>query len=181
MPRIVTRVLGSYTRGVIAESIIVGIVISLGSFLIGLDAWLLLGAIALAGEIVPIIGTWIVLSISLPVILVTQPDKAVLALGFFVVIQIVDGWFLGPRFQGGSLHFSLLATLIIVASGGVIAGPLGMILALPAVALLRDITRYTSYRVGGQSPSAALGRLPLFQRDEERRRRAPVAEALPAS
>jgi hypothetical protein len=95
--RIVKRVFGSFTRGVFIKSIIVGIITGLGYFLIGVEVWLPLGVIALVGEIVPIIGPWIAFFISLPVILATQPDKAVLALGLFVVIQLLEGWFLVPH------------------------------------------------------------------------------------
>lgn len=160
------RVLGSYTRGVIVESTIVGIITGLGFFLLGVEVWLPLGVIALVGEIVPIIGPWIGFFISLPVILATQPDKAVVALGLFVVIQILDGLFLAPRIQGRSVHFTSVATLIVLAVGGAIAGPLGAILALPAAALLRDISCYTSYRAGGLSPAAALSKLPAFQQEQ---------------
>ncbi len=164
--RIFNRIVGSYTRGVIIESIIVGIITGLGYFLIGVDVWLPLGVIALVGEIVPIIGPWIAFFISLPVILATQPEKTILALGLFIVIQVLEGWFLAPRIQGGSVHFTSSATLLILAVGGAVAGPMGVILALPAAALLRDVSFYVSYRAGGLSPAAAMGQLPSFQRSE---------------
>ena len=163
---IFNRVFGSYTRGVIVESIIVGIITGLGYYLIGVEVWLPLGAIALVGEIVPIIGPWIAFFISLPVILATQPDKTLLALGLFVVIQILEGWFLAPRIQGGSVNFTPSATLVALAVGGAIGGPLGVILALPAAALMRDIAFYTAYRADGFSPAAAMSRLPSFARRE---------------
>lgn len=161
---IFNRIFGSYTRGVIIESIIVGVITGLGYFLIGVAVWLPLGVIALVGEIVPIIGPWIAFIVSLPVILATQPDKAVLALGLFVIIQMLEGWFLAPRIQGGSVHFTPSATLIVLAIGGAIAGTMGVILALPTAALLRDISFYTSYRAGGLSPTEAMARLPSFSR-----------------
>jgi predicted PurR-regulated permease PerM len=166
---IFNRIFGSYTRGVIIESIIVGIITGLGYFLIGVNVWLPLGVIALIGEIVPIIGPWIAFFISLPVILATQPDKAFLALGLFVVIQILEGWFLAPRIQGGAVKFTPSATLLILAVGGAIAGAMGVILALPTAALLRDVSFYTSYRAGGLSPTESLAQLPSFARVEESR------------
>jgi predicted PurR-regulated permease PerM len=162
--RIFSRVFGSYTRGVIVESIIVGVISALAYYLIGVQVWLPLGVIAFFGEIVPIIGPWIALFISLPVILATQPDKTVLVLGLFVVIQILEGLFLAPRIQGGSVNLTPAAALIALVIGGVIGGPLGAILALPAVALMREIALYTSFRAGGLSPAEAMSRLPLFRR-----------------
>jgi predicted PurR-regulated permease PerM len=162
--RIFGRVFGAYTRGVIIESIIVGVIAGLGYYLIGVHLWLQLGVIALIGEIVPIVGPWIALLISLPVILTTQPDKTVLALGLFVVIQILEGLFLAPRIQGGSVNLTPVASLIALAIGGIIGGPLGVILALPVVALMREIALYTSYRAEGLSPAEAMSRLPLSGR-----------------
>ena len=179
--RIFARVLGGHTRGVIVEAIVVGVITSLGYALIGIEVWLPLGAIALVGELVPIIGPWIALAISLPVILATQPDKAILALGLFAVIQFLGSWILAPRIQGRAVHFTPLATLIVLGVGGMIAGPLGIIFALPVAALLRDVSFYTSYRARGHSPTAALGKLPLFQRETERRAPAPMNAALPPS
>ena len=165
LTHIFNRIFGSYTRGVIIESIIVGIITGVGYFLIGVQVWLPLGVIALVGEIVPIIGPWIAFFISLPVVLATQPDRALLALALFGVIQLLEGWFLAPRIQGGSVHFTSSATLVVLAIGGAIAGAMGVILALPTAALLRDIAFYGSYRAGGLSPSAALGHLPSFRGD----------------
>jgi predicted PurR-regulated permease PerM len=162
--RIFGRVFGAYTRGVIIESIIVGVIAGLGYYLIGVHLWLQLGVIALIGEIVPIVGPWIALLISLPVILTTQPDKTVLALGLFVVIQILEGLFLAPRIQGGSVNLTPVASLIALAIGGAIGGPLGVILALPAVALMREIALYTSNRAEGLSPTEAMSRLPVSGR-----------------
>jgi predicted PurR-regulated permease PerM len=120
--------------------------------------------ITLIGEIVPVIGPWIALLISLPVILATQPDKTILALGLFVVIQILEGLFLAPRIQGGSVNLTPAVSLIALVIGGIIGGPLGVILALPAVALMREIALYTSYRAEGLSPAEAMSRLPLSRR-----------------
>ena len=175
LAHIFNRVFGSYTRGVIVEAIIVGIITGLGYFLIGVQVWLPLGVIAFIGEIVPIIGPWIAFFISLPVVLATQPDRAIAALGLFVVIQILEGWFLAPRIQGGSVHFTSSATLIALAVGGAIGGALGVILALPVAALLRDVAFYCSYRAGGMTPREALLRLPSFHRAHE-----PPGEKLPA-
>ncbi len=164
---IFSRVIGSYTRGVIVESIIVGVISALGYYVIGIQVWLPLAVIALIGEIVPIIGPWIAFVISLLVILATQPDKALLALGLFVIIQILEVLVLTPRIQGASVNLTPLVTLVALAIGGAIGGPLGVILVLPAVALTRNIASYTSYRAGGSSPAQAMARLPSRGRHHE--------------
>ncbi|MDF3038081.1 MAG: hypothetical protein K0Q71_787 [Thermomicrobiales bacterium] len=172
---IISRIFGSYTRGVITESIVVGLLTGFGYFVIGVEVWLPLGVIAVVGEMVPIIGSWIAFFIAMPVVLATQPDKALLALGLFVVVQLLGSWLLAPRIRGGSVNLTPAATILVLALGGAIAGPLGIILALPAAALLRDLASYTSHRAGGLSPLESLEQLPSFSRVAESRR--PAVEA----
>lgn len=161
---IAARIIRAYTRGVCLDALLVGAILSLGYFLIGLDAWLLLGVVALLGEIVPVVGSWLALAISVPVVLITQPDRILLALALCLTVQLVDTCLLEPRIQGGSLHFTTPVSLLLLVSGGIIAGPLGLILVLPVAALLRDMTRYLSDRAAGLSPSSALGRHAAIQR-----------------
>jgi predicted PurR-regulated permease PerM len=111
----------------------------------------------------------------MPVVLATQPDKALPALGLCVVVQLLGSWFLAPRIRGGSVNLTPAATILVLALGGAIAGPLGIILALPAAALLRDLASYTSHRAGGLSPLESLEQLPSFSRFAESRR--PAVEA----
>ncbi len=83
MFRIVDRVFGAYTRGVILEALIVGVITGFGYWAIGVEAFLPLGVVALMGEIVPMIGPWIAFIISFPVVLATQPELAIPAVILF--------------------------------------------------------------------------------------------------
>jgi predicted PurR-regulated permease PerM len=161
--RIVDRIFGAYTRGVILEAVIVGTITGFGYWLIGVDVFLPLGVVAFVGEIVPIIGPWIAFFISFPVVLATQPELAIPALALFLVIQLLEGWFLAPQIQGHSNDFTNSGTLLILAIGGAVAGGLGIILALPAAGLLRALAVYTFLRLQGNGPEAALGHLPAFR------------------
>ncbi len=98
--RLANGVLGTYTRAVMVEAVIVGVITGFGYWLIGVDLFLPLGFIAFAGEIVPILGPWIAFFISFPVVLATQPELAIPAVVLFGVIQALEGWFLAPRIQG---------------------------------------------------------------------------------
>ena len=161
--RIFDRIFGAYTRGVILEASIVGVITGFGYWVIGVDLFLPLGVIAFVGEIVPIVGPWIAFIISFPVILATQPELAIPAMVVFLVIQMLEGWFLAPQIQGSSNDFTNSGTLVILAIGGAVGGALGMILALPAAGLLRALSVYTFLRLQGHSVDNALQRLPTFR------------------
>jgi predicted PurR-regulated permease PerM len=159
--RLANGVLGTYTRAVMVEAVIVGVITGFGYWVIGVDLFLPLGFIAFAGEIVPILGPWIAFFISFPVVLATQPELAIPAVVLFGVIQALEGWFLAPRIQGQAVEFSSWSTLLIMAIGGAVGGGLGVVLALPAAALVRALIVYVTRRLRGLAPvEAAVGLVP---------------------
>lgn len=160
--RIFDRILGSYTRGVVMEAIIVGVITGVGYWLIGVELALPLGVIAFAGEIVPILGPWIAFFISFPVVLATQPELALPALLLFAVIQAIEGWVIAPR-AGDTVEMTSAGTLLVIAIGGGIGGALGVVFALPAAAILRALCVYTASRLDGDSPDKALSQLRVFR------------------
>lgn len=145
-------VFGDYVRGVIVIAGVVGVVTGFSYWLIGVNLALPLGVIAFCGEIVPIVGPWLAFCISAPVILATQPHL-ILPAGFvFLAVQLLDDWFLSPRIEGGVVDFNPAQTLLLVAIGGGIGGAIGMIFAIPAAAIIRQIVLYTDLRLRGVSP-----------------------------
>jgi predicted PurR-regulated permease PerM len=161
--RIADHILGNYTRGVVLESIIVGVITGTGYWLIGVDLALPLGVIAFVGEIIPIAGPWIAFFISFPVVLVTQPEKAIPAVVVFGVVQLLEGWLLTPRIEGGSTDFTPSTTLVLLAIGAALGGAFGMLISLPVAALARTLIQYTSRRLSGIPSAVALeGLLPAF-------------------
>ena len=154
-------ILAAYTRGVIISSVVVGIITAAGYWAVGIELWLALGVIALLGEIVPIVGPWIAFVISFPVVLVTQPDKALLMVLVFGVIQALEGWFISPKIQSDAIEFPPVIVLLALAIGGEVAGAIGVVLALPAAAILRALSVYVLRRVDGLRPERAIdGLLP---------------------
>ena len=153
--RILDRVVGSYTRGVVVEALIVGVITGTGYWLIGVELALPLGVIAFAGEIIPILGPWIAFFISFPVVLVTQPDRAIPAIALFGVIQLLEGWLIAPKIQSDSVDFSASTTLIVLAIGGALGGGFGMLISLPVAAVGRALVVYAARRMSGASPAEA--------------------------
>ena len=154
-------IMAAYTRGVVLSSLVVGLITAAGYWAVGIDLWLALAVIAFLGEIVPILGPWIAFVISFPVVLVTQPDKAIVMALVFGVIQALEGWFISPKIQSNSIEFPPVIVLLALAIGGEVAGAVGVVLALPAVAILRALSVYVLRRVDGLRPKAAMdGLLP---------------------
>ena len=175
--RISDYILGSYTRGVIIEAILVGLITGTGYWLIGVDLALPLGVVAFVGEIVPIAGPWIAFFISFPVVLITQPEKAIPAVVLFGGIQLLEGWLITPKIEGDSTDFTPSTTLVLLAIGAAFGGAFGMLIALPVAAVARTVLKYVSRRLSGLTSSEALEGLlpgPTEPAPAEERRADPV-------
>lgn len=162
--RIADRILGSYTRAVLLQAAIIAVVTAVGYTLVGIEMALPLGIIAGAGAIVPIVGLWVSLLVTVPIVLVTQGEAIIPAVLVYFGVQIVSGWILMPKIQGQSVDFTTSGVLLIIAIAGAVAGPLGLVFALPVAAVIRGIVVYTYFRLNGQSPEASIRSLSLFQR-----------------
>jgi predicted PurR-regulated permease PerM len=63
-----------------------------------------------------------------------------ISLGILLVIQQCDANIIQPRLMGGSFKLSPLLVIISITIGGAIAGIFGMIIAIPIVKVLADIS-----------------------------------------
>jgi predicted PurR-regulated permease PerM len=134
--------LGSYTRLKFGMVIVVGAVLSLGFYLVGLHYWLLVGGFVGLVEIVPVIGPLIG---AILVVLVGLPQSlhvVGLALLVLVVVREVQSYVVNPHLMGHSVGLSPMVTLVSVSVVGVVFGGFAVVLAIPvtsAVATLIDV------------------------------------------
>ena len=63
-------------------------------------------------------------------------------LGFFLLVQQIEGSLLTPRLLGERVGLHPLATVFVLLIGGLLAGPLGLIFAVPAAGLLKVIVGF---------------------------------------
>jgi predicted PurR-regulated permease PerM len=135
------RRLGAYTRLRFLMIFAVGLVLSAGFYVIGLNYWLLVGAFVGLVEIVPligpIVGSILVLAVGVPQSL----HVAGLSLLWLVVVREFQNYVVNPRI-GQTVGLSPLVTLLCVSVVGVLFGGFAVILAVPftsAVATLIDV------------------------------------------
>lgn len=129
----------NYIKGMVLVYIIVGILNSIGLFLLGVQHPILYGMLCAVMTIIPYIG--IILSALLPVTSVWMdtgniwyPVAVVL---LFTFVQYLEANVIFPKVVGKQLHINTLSTLVAIIAGGVIWGVEGMILFIPFVAILK--------------------------------------------
>ena len=94
-------------------------------------------------NVIPTFGPVIGSVIGALVLLMVKPAYALIFLIFMLVLQTIDGYLLKPRLFGNSLGVSGMWILIGIVVGGNMFGVVGILLAIPAVAIIDFI--YTHY------------------------------------
>lgn len=131
----------AYLRGQLLLSLIVGSMTALGLLLLRIPGWLILGLLMGVMELVPYIGPVIA---GIPAVLLALQGGWVRALwtaALLLLIQETEGAFLSPRLVGHATALHPMAVLLLVSAGGIVAGPIGMVLAIPLTVSLRGAVR----------------------------------------
>ncbi|MBM7660717.1 putative PurR-regulated permease PerM [Bacillus mesophilus] len=131
--------LGNYIRGQLLVCLVVGIISTLGFWLIDMKYPLLLGVIVGVTNVIPYFGP-IIGAIPAMLIAVTISGKMVLFVAIVIFsIQFIEGNLLSPLIVGKSLHMHPVFIMFALLAGGEIGGVAGLILAVPLLAILKVI------------------------------------------
>ena len=133
--------MGRYIRYQIIVAAIVGLLISLGMAILGVEYAVPLGAVAALTQVIPIIGPFISAAVILVVTLALKPEVIIGAIVVIVAAQLVVSVAQGFVQEK---HFPLDPAIIMVLMtvGGFIGSYWGIILALPVGATVWDIYKY---------------------------------------
>lgn len=129
--------------GIILGSLMAALLLAFRS-----EHWLFLAIFLGVVNYIPYFGSIFGTIFAVIVIAFTQGvPVAGLAAIFMFIIQQLDGNFIQPRLMGGSFSLSPVLVIISVTIGMAYAGVLGMLIAIPIVAILKDILdEYIEYR-----------------------------------
>jgi predicted PurR-regulated permease PerM len=136
-----------YMNGLLLDLLIQGALSALVLYLIGVPYALALGAWVSLTALIPYFGAWLGAIPAVIIAFTVSPLKAVLTLIAFFVIQQVEGNFLLPRIQGQALHIHPVPILLAVIVGWGLFGIMGMVLAIPALAVMRVLYDFFSIRL----------------------------------
>ncbi len=138
------QVLGAFVRGQLLVMVALGIVYGVGLTLIGLSVGPLIGMVAGLLSFVPYLGFITGLIAALVAVMVQFGDWLHIGLlaVVFAVGQMLEGYVLVPRLVGGKIGLHPVAVIFAVLAGGHLFGFLGVLLALPAAAVIMVLLRY---------------------------------------
>jgi predicted PurR-regulated permease PerM len=131
-------IIESFFRGQLLIGFIMGVLLVIGFYIVGLKFALLFGLMIGLLNVVPYLGTIIGLAVVVPTAFF-QPDGGWKLVGLVllvkVIVQAIEGWYLTPKIMGD--RTGLHPVMIIVAIffwGTAFDGVLGMVLAIPLTA-----------------------------------------------
>ncbi|MCL2574955.1 MAG: AI-2E family transporter [Defluviitaleaceae bacterium] len=148
-----------YVRTQTLDGLILGTMCTIALWIMGSPFALVLGIMLGIFNYVPMFGSIFGTILAILVVGFTQGlPMGLISAAVLIGIQQIDVHFVQPRLLGSSFKLSPLLIIISIIVGGAIAGILGMILAIPVLALLKDIfdstvTYYERRKFGANSKS----------------------------
>ena len=141
-------VLGGFLRGQFLVMVILGVMYGLGLWLVGLELGLLIGIIAGLFTFIPYIGpaTGIVLGVIAALIEYGDWQHLLGVAVVFGIGQLVESYWLTPKLVGDRIGLHPVAVIFAVMAGGVLFGFVGMLIALPAAAVVNVLLRFAHER-----------------------------------
>ena len=133
----------------IIDALIVGLIVSIGLWILGVKYWILLGFMIGLFNIIPYFGAIIgVLIATIVTILTGGFSKAIWMLVVVIILQQLDANIINPKIIGNALKLSPILVVFSVTLFGAYFGVLGMFLAVPIIAVLKILTNdFIDYRI----------------------------------
>ena len=134
-------ILDKFIRGQMLVALLVGLLATIGYFIIGLSYAAILGLFAGIFEIVPYFGPVLGAIPAVMIALLNSPSKMIATLIVVILVQQLESNIITPKIMGD--HVGLHPIYIIVALwlAGVFFGVIGMFFAVPTVLILKVIIK----------------------------------------
>lgn len=130
------RNIGRWVLAQLTLAVIIGVLVGLGLWVIGVPYALVLGLLAGILEIIPVIGPIVAAIPGVIVALSQSLTLGVIALVFYVLVQQAENHFLVPTVMRRAIGLNPLVTLIAILLGARLAGTIGVILSVPIATVL---------------------------------------------
>jgi putative heme transporter len=136
------RSLIGYVRATFLVALVDAVGIGAGLAIMGIPLALPLASLVFLGAFIPLVGAVIAGFLAVVVALIAKGwIFALFTLGLVIAVQQLEGHVLQPLVMGRAVSIHPLAVVLAIAAGGVTAGIVGALLAVPAVAFLNSAVR----------------------------------------
>lgn len=135
------HIFAGFITGKLLDSTIIGVLCYISMLVFGIEYPLLISVIVGVTNVIPFFGPYIGAIPCILILLLVNPLSALWFLVFIVILQQLDGNFIGPFILGDQLGLSAFWIMVAIIVGGKLFGFMGMLLSVPVFALLYAIVR----------------------------------------
>lgn len=153
---IVNQVVGGYIRGTLTMATLIGLLVYVGMAVLHVPYAILLGILAFFMEFIPVVGVLVSGAVCVAVALTQGWLLAVIVLGYFVVVHVIEGDVVGPRVMGRAVGIHPATALIALVAGTELFGVWGALFGSPLAGLLQAIGTAVWLEMRGDNPRAVL-------------------------
>ncbi len=147
--RYVDQGLAGVIRGQLVVCLVNGVLTYVGLMMIGVKGALLLAVMAGILSLIPIFGT-ILSTVPIVVLALTDGvDKALFALGWIMLIHLVEANFLNPLIMGSHARLHPVVIIFALLAGEHAFGVWGALLAVPTASILWSCFRFYRHEIEG--------------------------------
>lgn len=144
-----------FIAGQTTEAIILGTLCMIGMAILRIPYVPMIGALVGVTALIPVVGAFIGTIVGAIMILTVSPFKAFVFVIFLLILQQIEGNVIYPKVVGSKINLPAIWVLAAVTIGGNLAGPIGMLLGVPAVsagyALLKEATDFHESKLSTKS------------------------------
>ncbi|MGW6280058.1 AI-2E family transporter [Kribbella sp. NPDC055071] len=153
--------LTAFVRATIIVAAVDAVGISLGAAIIGLPLVSAIGILVFVGAFVPVVGALVSGIVAVLVALVAKgPIVAIVMLAVVIGVQQLEAHVLQPFLLGRAVSVHPLAVILSIATGVIIAGIVGALVAVPTAAVLNTIVNHLAGNDVDPTPPRPLPPLP---------------------
>jgi predicted PurR-regulated permease PerM len=143
------RTLISYVHATIAVAFVDAVGIGLGAAILRVPLALPIAVVVFLSSFIPIVGATLSGLVAVLIALVAKgPVTALILLAIVLLVQQVEGHILQPLLLGRAVKVHPLAIVFGIATGTLLAGIIGALIAVPIVAVISTVSGYLS---GGET------------------------------
>lgn len=128
-------IFGNFVNGRIYDALIIGLLCFIGMSIFGFEYTLLITVLVAVTNVIPVFGPFIGAIPSIFLLLMVNPMQAVLFTVFIIVLQQLDGNFIGPKVVGDSIGLPAWWVMFSILIGGGVGGVFGMLAGVPVFAV----------------------------------------------
>ena len=137
------ELVSSFLRALLLEIIIVGVLTAIVLSIVGVNYSILIGLLAGFANMVPYFGPFFGVVFAISSVILTGQDLSMIIYIIFGMwgVQVLDNNFVYPIVIGKSTNIHPLYVFLTVVAGGYMFGVLGMILSVPLVYIVSEISK----------------------------------------